>query len=416
MNEIYQYLNESPTIFFIFKKKDKWSLEYVTQNVVNLFGNTAEDILLGKINYLDSIHKEDFEEFQEQTKLVLKEQKEEFRFKPYRVIFKDTTFWISQVSKLIKNEEGEIDKIYGYLTDITKQMEVKKDLQNYIDIVNNNILISISDASGNITDCSTAFCKTTGYSKEELIGQKHNILRHKNSSKLMFQNLWDTISKGKVWQGEHKNLGKDGKEFWVENTITPSMDKESNLIKYTSIYNDITNKKEISELLVTDHLTKIHNRRYFNEVFDLEIKRSRRHKYNFILMIIDIDYFKQFNDTYGHHEGDKALIKVANTLKNTLHRPEDYTFRIGGEEFGVITSDITLEGSQIIADKLVKKIEDLKIAHKSSEASKYVTISIGLKLVTPREKLSYNKIYQLADRALYNAKDRGRNMAVCNTK
>lgn len=409
MDKINQYLNESPTIFFIYKKKDKWELEYVTNNVKTIFGFTANDFLSKKVNYKESIHKDDFKGFQKEAKEILTYEKETYSFKPYRIVSKDGIHWVNQISKLIKNENGNIDQIYGYITDITTQIEIKQNLQNYINIVNNNVLISISNNKGIIIDCSDAFSKISGYTKDELIGNNHKILKHKDTDVYLHKELWKTIQQGLCWKGEHKNVAKDGSIFWVENTITPSFDEDGNIIKYTSIYIDITHKKEISELLITDYLTKIYNRRYFNDIFTLEFKRAKRHKYTFIFIIIDIDYFKEYNDNYGHHAGDNALIKVAACLKKSLNRPEDYCFRLGGEEFGVITSIIDLKGAICLGEKLLENILNLKIPHEHSKTSSYLSVSLGLKFVEINEDINYTQIYKVADEALYNAKDSGRN-------
>lgn len=129
-------------------------------------------------------------------------------------------------------------------------------------------------------------------------------------------------------------------------------------------------------------------------------------------MMIDIDYFKQYNDTYGHHQGDTALISVANSLKKSLKRPEDYVFRLGGEEFCVITSEINKEGTLELEKRIKSNIESLLIEHIGSKCSSYLTASIGIKIVSDDLYLDYDDIYKLADDALYEAKDEGRNKII----
>lgn len=266
----------------------------------------------------------------------------------------------------------------------------------------------MTDKNGVITDCTKAFCKFKGYKKDEIIGKKHSLFKHSSNDEDFYQDLWKTISQGKVFKAEYQNKTKNGKTVWVENIITPNYDESKNICGFTSVLKDITDKKEIGELLITDYMTKLYNRRYFNTIFGNELKRSRRHQYNFVLMIIDIDFFKQYNDTYGHQAGDKALIKVASVLKESLHRPEDYVFRLGGEEFGVITSDIDEKGAIDLANKIKKSVSNLGIKHNASMVHKYLTISVGIKLVHFDAKLSHSVIYRQADRALYTAKKMGR--------
>lgn len=310
------------------------------------------------------------------------------------------------------DEKQNVTFILCEAHDITQSQNNQKKLNQYMEIVNENVFISISDLKGNIVQISDAYCKLTGYTRDELIGKKHSIFKHPDNDNEIFKDLWKTITKGRLWKGEHKNVKKDGSIYWVENSITPTFNEDRNITGYTSIYNDITDKKEISELLITDYLTKVYNRRHFNDVFSLELKRARRNKKNLVLMILDIDYFKQFNDNYGHDEGDKALVKVASTIKETLNRASDFFFRIGGEEFAIITSEIDIEGVNILASKIHKSIENRNIVHDKSLASDRLTLSIGIKILEPESKIRKDKIFKLADNALYEAKNNGRNQTV----
>jgi len=416
MSKLIEYLNQSPTVFFILKKTKTWELEYVTENVVNIYGHKAKRFLEKEISHEDFIHKDDLQNFINEAKQVSRCQSNEFVYKPYRIVRGNDIVWVNHITKIIRDDKGNPSYYFGYLTDITHMENTKRNLEEYISIVNENVLISRTDTKGVINHVSDAYCKFTGYLKEELIGKTHSLLKHPDNSKETFSALWNTIKKGNPWKGEIKNIKKDGTVFWVENSINADLDEEGNIIGYTSIYYDITDKKEISELLITDFLTKIYNRRHFNTVFDLELKRSIRHKKSFVLMILDIDFFKQYNDTYGHDAGDKVLSTVALALKNTLKRSEDFVFRLGGEEFGIITSSIDKEGLFILARKLRQSIHNLQIEHSQSNTDKYLTISIGMKLINYDSALCQNDIYKLADEALYKAKEGGRNKAILCTK
>jgi len=311
--------------------------------------------------------------------------------------------------KPVFNNNAEVVYLIPEGHDITDNVLKEKELKRYMNIINENVLISTTDLEGKILSNSDKFSRVSGFEKKELIGNRHNIMRHIDNDDSTYKDLWETIIRGEIWKGQHKNVSKDGRIFWVENVITPNFDEAGKINTYTSIYNDITAQKEIEELLITDVLTNIYNRRHFNSIFNSELRRSIRHKYSFILMMIDIDYFKQYNDIYGHHEGDRALLAVASTLKNTLHRPEDYVFRLGGEEFGVITTDITKEGALKIAENLKFNVQKLYLEHKGSMVSKYITVSIGIKYLEVNTYLECEEIYKQADNALYRAKNKGRN-------
>ncbi|MCK5110627.1 MAG: GGDEF domain-containing protein [Arcobacteraceae bacterium] len=171
--------------------------------------------------------------------------------------------------------------------------------------------------------------------------------------------------------------------------------------------------EEIKLLSITDGMTKLFNRRYFDNEFIKQLKIKARLKQNLIFIMMDIDHFKQYNDTYGHQEGDKTLIAVALSLKNDLHRPDDMAFRLGGEEFGVLCSDMNEDKAMTFANKLRENIHNLNIEHKESSVSKVVTMSMGLIVIKPNNKYEMKSIYKCADEALYNAKQSGRNQ-VCS--
>ena len=138
----------------------------------------------------------------------------------------------------------------------------------------------------------------------------------------------------------------------------------------------------------------------------------RREKTNLTLIIIDIDYFKQYNDTYGHPVGDKTLIRVAKALKRSLKRPTDMAFRIGGEEFAIICSDMKKTIAYTFADKLRLAIGTLNIEHKTSGVEDHLTVSIGVCTVPKHYLTDAEQIYRHADNALYEAKLNGRNLVV----
>ena len=412
-DKLSQYLNESPTVFFILKKENKsWELEYVTSNVVNLYGYSAEDFLLKKIKHEDFIFTEDLHTFRSEIRQVSKVIKNEYIYNPYRLVRNDQIIWVNHILKIIHDENGNVSHYYGYLNDITESQKIKKELEQHLNIINNNVLITISNQDGFIIDVSDAYCELTQFTKSELIGKKHNIFRHSSMDDTFFKELWETILNGKIWKGEYKNIKKDGTEFWVENSITPNFDEYKNITGFTSVYNDITDKKKISEISITDFLTDLYNRRHFNTIFDLEFKRTKRDKKNFILLILDIDFFKQYNDTYGHDGGDIVLRKVSDIIKTTLKRPNDYLFRLGGEEFGIITSDIEYIGVVKLCNRLLGSVMDLKIKHRASLINDFVTISIGAQIIKTSSDVNENLVFKFADNALYEAKKQGRNRAV----
>jgi len=168
-------------------------------------------------------------------------------------------------------------------------------------------------------------------------------------------------------------------------------------------------RKELRMISTMDGLTGITNRQGFDEFADIEWKRAIRESIALSLLLVDIDYFKRYNDNYGHQQGDKCLIKVAHALSDSLNRPTDLVARYGGEEFVVLLPNTESEGAVLVAEKLLDKIMNLKIPHESSDVSEYVTISIGVATSMPERTSKYRCFFALADEAMYKAKDSGRN-------
>lgn len=280
--------------------------------------------------------------------------------------------------------------------------------ENLLRIVDENVLISITDKDGKIIDASSAFCDFVEYSKEELIGKTHRILGHPDTTDEFYINMWQQISSGKKFNAEIKNRKKSGEIYWANLTITPVI-KDNEVINYTAIRQDITNKKRLEQLAIEDTLTGVYNRRYFNKIIEKELRRTKRENLNLCLLSIDIDDFKKYNDTFGHPKGDEVLIKVAQSLKFSALRATDFVFRMGGEEFSILFSGLDTEKSLEFSNELVKKIENLQIEHIEDRV---VTISAGLVSMNANDILDEEELYRFSDDALYEAKARGKNQVV----
>ncbi|MGB6327510.1 MAG: diguanylate cyclase [Halarcobacter sp.] len=290
----------------------------------------------------------------------------------------------------------------------------KNIIQEYHEIIDHNVISSRTNLDGIITYVSKAFCQVCGYSEEELLGKTHNILYHPDVSEPFCNELWETISKDNTWKGEIKNRTKDGQDYWIQATISPIYNKEGKKIAYSSIRENITAKKKLEELSIKDSLTNIYNRRYFNEKIVELLNTCKRGNESICLLIIDIDYFKLYNDTYGHQEGDKVLIKVSNSLNSSMQRATDYCFRIGGEEFAILFITEKPDNSISFSNQIREKVENLKIEHSKNTVSKFVTISAGLYCEQANKIKNDMELFKKADDLLYQAKESGRNKVVSN--
>ncbi len=284
---------------------------------------------------------------------------------------------------------------------------LEKELHDYISLVDEHVIISSTDIKGIILDVNEAFCKISAFSKEELVGNTHRLIRHPDTNESFYTQLWDILNNKEEWKGEIKNKDKNGKDYWVYAIIKPVF-KNNELIGFTALRTNITDKKQVEQLAITDELTQLYNRRFFNTKIEEEIIKAKKENTYFSLLILDVDFFKEYNDTYGHQKGDEALKEIAIILKKDTSRSNDYAFRLGGEEFGIIT---TLDKVRVIefAQHIKDKIEQLQIEHISSCIGKYLTISIGITSRKGADIINSESLYKQADDALYKSKGNGRN-------
>lgn len=165
----------------------------------------------------------------------------------------------------------------------------------------------------------------------------------------------------------------------------------------------------LEELSMYDGLTHIPNRRFFDEVFQSTYKEVKRENKSLAVMMIDIDFFKLYNDNYGHGKGDETLKKVAQALQTTLKRPTDLVARYGGEEFVVLLKDIGEENVKKVALNLLQAVQELQITHEYSKVEQIVTISIGVAYKTASSLINKVELLICADKALYDVKRTSRN-------
>lgn len=165
----------------------------------------------------------------------------------------------------------------------------------------------------------------------------------------------------------------------------------------------------LEKLSMYDGLTNIRNRRFFDETFEKTFSEIKRDKKSLAVLMIDIDFFKPYNDNYGHGQGDETLRKVAKALEKTIKRASDFVARYGGEEFVILLKDIKKDGVEAVANNLLNAIRELKITHEFSKIENYVTISIGASFYNSNSDVTKLELLLKADETLYNVKNSGRN-------
>lgn|GEM_PF-1103204 len=197
--------------------------------------------------------------------------------------------------------------------------------------------------------------------------------------------------------------------YWLP-TIAPLIGLVGANLAVTGYY--YQNQKRIA---FTDGLTKIANRRFFDHFIEQQWSKCQREEQDLAIILCDVDFFKVYNDTYGHQEGDSCLQKVALALSNSV-RGNDLAARYGGEEFVIVLPDSNTETANIVAKRIRSKLKEMQIPHEGSKASEYVSISMGISSVRHSNSISPQELIEAADRALYKAKEQGRDRAVISDR
>jgi diguanylate cyclase (GGDEF)-like protein/PAS domain S-box-containing protein len=298
----------------------------------------------------------------------------------------------------------------GFLTSIpTSKLYLKtnklfKSNQRYIDTIDKYVNTMTVGLDKKISYVSTALCELTGYSKYELIGQKPSIFKSGKNDNLVYTDLWNKIQHGQIWVGELENRKKNGEIYWFRTTILPDFGEKNEIISYTSLSEDITDKKEIERISQTDKLTQLFNRLKLDEVLESEVNRFLRYKSIFSIILIDMDKFKSVNDTYGHLVGDSVLIELANLLQSQS-RKTDIVGRWGGEEFLIICPNTNLDGAKHFAENIRISVEKFNFKHIGHK-----TISLGVTEIKDTDNIKI--LVKRADDYLYEAKKSGRNKVI----
>ncbi|MDH3745330.1 MAG: EAL domain-containing protein [Acidobacteriota bacterium] len=269
--------------------------------------------------------------------------------------------------------------------------------------------IFITDETGMLEWANPAFEELTGYRVEEVIGRSPRILKSGEQDDKFYDDLWGRVLEGKVWQGRVTNRRKTGELYTAEQTITPIRDDDGSITNFVAIHEDITSRLEseqlISHMALHDCLTDLPNRYAFDRRIDIELTRGKRLDSRVAVLCIDIDNFKEINDTFGHSAGDELLVEVGRRLAATL-RTADMICRLGGDEFAVVQPDIaSRENAGQLAERLLQTFADT-VYIESQEI--FVSASLGV-AVGDQHTASGSELLKQADLALYRAKDAGRN-------
>lgn len=316
--------------------------------------------------------------------------------------------------------EGTCEGVLLTLTDTSEHARARqvtqaslREVSELTQALDAHAIVSTTDARGVIIKVNDRFCQIAKYPRSELVGKTHRIVNSGQHPREFFHAMWQTIASGQLWTGEICNRTKDGQLYWVQTTIVPFIGKEGVPVQYISIRADITQRKHAEhiaqQMALYDALTNLPNRRYIND----RILQARKEGATSAVMLLDLDSFKEVNDTLGHEQGDELLRQVAERLRNNV-RAGDMVARLGGDEFVVLLGQLAEESPQAthdameIAEKVRAALEHTyNLNGHATRASSSIGVTLFKGSATPQED-----ILKQADVSLFRAKERGRNQ-VC---
>jgi diguanylate cyclase (GGDEF)-like protein/PAS domain S-box-containing protein len=318
--------------------------------------------------------------------------------------------WVETYKAPLKDEQNRMLGTVGFARDISERKQAEETLKlAALVFENSSEAMLVTDADNIILNVNAAFMRMTGYSREEVIGKDPKILGSGEQSPAFYQAMWQSINATGSWHGEIRNKRKSGEIYIEEIVINTIFDNFGRPQRRVALFSDITHRKQTEEQIWQqanfDPLTGLPNRSLLRERMGVEIKKAQRTKRRFAVLFIDLDRFKEVNDTLGHEIGDELLQQAAQRLLACV-RSTDTVARLGGDEFTVILEDLdTVESPERVVKQLV---EQLSLPFTLQHEQVYVSASIGVTLY-PDDAQTLTQLLKNADQAMYAAKNSGRN-------
>ena len=395
-----------PGIFWL-SDPDGHPVEFLSHGYDRITGRSSEDVLTGRSSLFSAVVPEDLALIEEHIFEVSKQPvKLEFRIqRPDGEIR-----WLRNLSFVTYDKLGRVKNIAGFGEDITDAYLSHQRLKLAASVFENTAeAIVVTNTRNRIVSVNDAFSRITGYKSEEVIGETPALLSSGKQSAEFYAQMWSGLNEKGRWQGEVWNRKKNG-ELYVEwLSITALRNRFNELENYVAVFSDITDRKEKEELIRYqanyDALTALPNRVLFNDRLTQAINSCNRYsKDRGALMFIDLDHFKEVNDTLGHEAGDHLLKEVAQRLKKYT-READTVARLGGDEFTVMIPAIhSIEHVGKVAEKIIEALSKTFLLHGNAA---HISASIGV-TIFPDDGDELTRILQNADQAMYAAKSAGR--------
>jgi two-component system CheB/CheR fusion protein len=319
------------------------------------------------------------------------------------------TVWLQAIRFPIFDKEGVISGICTQASDVSQKRHAEEQLRLAAKVFDRSgEAILITDPKGNIVTVNNSFTTVTGYTLPEVIGNNPSILSSGKHSKEFYADLWQHIAEHGSWQGEIYNKRKNGEIYPEWLTINSVLDEESNVLNYVAIFSDITaiksSQRRIEFMATHDELTGIPNRSLLLDRLKHSLVQAKRQNHTLAIFFIDLDHFKNINDSLGHDVGDLLLKEATERLKNCI-RDSDTLARLGGDEFVTLLVDVSLEKINAIATRMV---DSLAASFRIADTNLFVSGSIGISLF-PNDGEDSVSLLKNADTAMYRSKENGRN-------
>lgn len=384
-----------------------FSFRFVNQQMASLLGYaTPEDMMRTAV--LDMFFEEDRPAIKDMTRRRLSGEKLEERFER-RVIRKDKQIVFMEFYSSVVTLDG-LPTMMGVAVDVTqrKEAEASSRLATLVYESSSEAMV-VTDEHAVIVTVNPAFTAVTGYPLNEVIGRKISILSSGRQSKEFYQAMWRTINETGRWEGDIWNRRKNGEEFAERLSINTSYNEDGSVRFRIGLFSDITKKKQTEALIWKqanyDHLTGLPNRQLFHDRLEQAIKRSKRSKLPVALVFLDLDFFKEVNDTLGHDKGDELLRQVSKRLTKSL-RATDTVARLGGDEFIMIIGEV--KDTSVVHRLAQDTLKALANPYLLGRDPASISASMGVTFY-PADADDGQELLKNADLAMYAAKNFGRN-------
>lgn len=408
----FRQLSENIHAVFWMTDPDKGSMLYISSAYESIWGRTVQALYASPRDWLEAIHVEDRPRV---LQAALSKQAVGLYDEEYRIVRPNGDIrWIHDKAFPVRDNDGNIYRIAGIAEDITERKQLEAELRISATAFNSQEGMLITDADGVILRVNQAFSESTGYTAEEVVGQTPRLLQSGRHSADFYRAMWDTINHTGVWQGEIWDRRKNGEIYLKLLTISAVKGDDGIVTHYVGIHNDMTERREAEEkiqhLAFYDPLTGLPNRRLLMDRLQQAFVSSSRNAREWALLFIDLDNFKNINDTLGHDVGDLLLQEVARRLEQCL-REGDTVARLGGDEFVVILELLNHDhmNEAVQTEVVFRKIQAaLNQPYQLLLQEHYCTASIGAALFCGHQ-LSIDELMRQSEIAMYQAKKAGRN-------